>query len=174
MEEKELHQIVKFKRELACWLCPECGMENTSSHMKCTVCTFPKTADAPILKAWTPEDDIVIPPKNKGGGKKISGTKGGGGPFFSDGDTYAPPKPPKKSGGVFWKILLVLIVAGILIAVTVLDNYYSRAAEYVPEVAVEQAAEQAIEQEPPGCEEEQCAEETQSHDASEINTEVIA
>ena len=121
----EVYEILEYKREHDCWVCPECDAENSLLLGKCLVCGWQKKADAKILKAWSEEDKKTAPPQ-----KKVK-SKLDDSPIFKEHDDNISKEhdehitSTEKSyyKGLMWFAIILVIV--ILIVAIIQGNSYA-------------------------------------------------
>ena len=106
--------MLKYKRERDCWLCPNCETENEMTFPGCTLCGYKKNPSVPILKAWSPEQEMME--RKFQGGPGPGGDKG----FSSGPDIRIPPGGPgadgKGSSSDKATIVLILVAIFVIIA----------------------------------------------------------
>ncbi|MBE7018561.1 MAG: hypothetical protein E7413_01580 [Ruminococcaceae bacterium] len=78
MDSLETNVILKFQRLCDCWLCEDCGCENSIVDSVCLVCGANRTGDDLVLHAGE-EGPVNTDRVDRGtGGGRISGGTGGG------------------------------------------------------------------------------------------------
>lgn len=102
--------ILEYHRGADEWQCPICDAENSMSHGSCSVCGGTRSADAIILKRWTP-----TPVAKKTETRKMDRSVYDSGRVFKDrdGGGYAVHDDSSNSGCItaLMIILVILILA---------------------------------------------------------------
>ncbi len=152
--------ILKYKRREACWICPECEMENRLDMNKCILCGRIRTDNIPYVRAWSAEDEArenamrntgyygqpyqqppVAPPTYPD--RRVSPY--GDTKIFKDTDGYELPAEKKANKGLIIGIVatvsVVIIIALVLLLGPNNEKTYKEAMSYYNARQYEQALE---------------------------------
>jgi len=121
MGEKDVNQILIYKRPFDSWLCPECDTENKTSTENCAVCGYKKTYLETILNQYSePAPRPIVPPAPTPSGSTPSG------PIFKDieGFERIPDEEDGNKNKMIWGIIIAIIIFGLIIA-AIQTNIYA-------------------------------------------------
>ena len=121
----EIYEILEYKREHDCWVCPECDAENSLIFSKCSVCGVQKKAEAKILKAWSEEykRTATTTQKVKSKSDDTQVFKGHDDHIRKEHDEYIPSTEKSNYKGFMWFAIILIIV--ILIAAITQGKSYA-------------------------------------------------
>ncbi len=105
--------ILEYKRSADEWQCPICDAENSMSLGNCAVCGGAKSADATILRRWTPTPVVKRPEAHTPVMRRADYPVGR---TFRDMDGTPPAEPDSKSGCIT-ALMVVLVVLIIMLTI---------------------------------------------------------
>ncbi len=107
--------ILEYKRSADEWQCPICDAENSMALTNCSVCGGTKTADATILRRWTPTP--AAPPV----GRTPAAKRPDYGPMRTFDEPRGPITPEKESkSGCITGLMIILVVLILFLAIFLL------------------------------------------------------
>ena len=121
----EVYEILEYKREQDCWVCPKCDVENGLFLGKCSVCGGQKKADAKILKAWSEEEKRTATTTKKSKPKPDDTQifREHDDHISKEHDEHTTPTEDSNYKGLMWFVIILIIV--ILIVAIIQGNSYA-------------------------------------------------